>query len=92
MRILNRKTSEIETNQEKKRELECEEAIIKEKTRFGRVRKTFMQYLEAEYGRDIAYRTLWRINRRRSRGYFGIRDTIQPKEEPKTESRQNIFG
>jgi hypothetical protein len=60
------------TNQEKKRELECEEAIIAEKTRFGRVRKTFMGYMREKYGRHIADRALWRINRRKSEGYFTI--------------------
>lgn len=33
---IRRKLTEIETNKDKKRELECEEAIINEKTRFGR--------------------------------------------------------
>ena len=67
---IRRKTSETETKQDKKQELECEEAIINEKTRFGRVRKTFMEYMREQYGRDIADRTLWRINRRKSKGYF----------------------
>ncbi len=67
---LHRKTSEIKTIQDKKRELECEEAIINEKTRFGRVRKTFMECMREQYGREIADRTLWRINRRKSKGYF----------------------
>ncbi|MDE1726096.1 MAG: hypothetical protein KGH89_02375 [Thaumarchaeota archaeon] len=71
MRILNRKTSEIETIQEKKRELECEEAIINEKVQqHGRVRKTFMEYMREEYGTGVADRTLRRINKRRTEGYF----------------------
>ncbi|MEM3007527.1 MAG: hypothetical protein QXW37_06405 [Candidatus Nitrosotenuis sp.] len=48
----------------------CEEAIIAEKARFGRVRKTFMEYLREEYGRHIADRALWRVNGRRSKRYF----------------------
>ncbi|HYL66977.1 MAG TPA: hypothetical protein VEU72_07465 [Nitrosopumilaceae archaeon] len=70
MPIFNRKTSEKETNQEKKRELECEEAIISEKTRFGRVRKTFMESMREQYGFDVADRVRRRINKRRSQGYF----------------------
>jgi len=67
---IRRKPSGTETKQDKKQELECKEAIINEKTRFGRVRKTFMEYMREQYGRDIADRTLWRINRRKSKGYF----------------------
>jgi hypothetical protein len=65
-----RKASETETNQEKKRELECEEAIISEKTRFGRVRKTFMECMREEYGYDVADRAVRRVNKRRTEGYF----------------------
>ncbi|MGC1708276.1 MAG: hypothetical protein WA799_00530 [Nitrosotalea sp.] len=43
---------------------------MSEKTRFGRVRKTFMEYMREEYGSDIADRTLWRINRRKAKSYF----------------------
>jgi hypothetical protein len=65
-----RKTTEIKTKQEKKRELECEEAIINEKARFARVRKIFMEHMREEYGSEIADRTLGRVNKRRSEGYF----------------------
>ncbi|MEM2160424.1 MAG: hypothetical protein QXN55_05655 [Candidatus Nitrosotenuis sp.] len=65
-----RKSDEVETSQDKKRELECEEAIIAEKAKFGRVRKTFMEFMREEYGRDIADRTLSRINKRLTAGYF----------------------
>ncbi|HEV2193372.1 MAG TPA: hypothetical protein VGR54_07140 [Nitrosopumilaceae archaeon] len=68
--MFGRKSTETETNQEKKRELECEEAIMSEKTRFGRVRKTFMESMREEYGSDIANRALRRINKRRAEGYF----------------------
>ena len=70
MLFYHKKTTEIETNQEKRRELECEEAIISEKTRFGRVRKAFMEYMREEYGSDVANRALRRINKRRTEGYF----------------------
>lgn len=93
MRILNRKTSEIERIDENKGDLECEEAIINEKTRFGRVRTSFMRHLRAKYGNKTANRVLWRVNRRRSQGYFRIQETTRPKEELKMDSfSQNIFG
>jgi hypothetical protein len=37
---------------------------------FARVRKTFMDSMREEFGRDIADRTLGRINKRRTEGYF----------------------
>lgn len=47
---------------------ECEETIIKDKQRFGRVRKSTMQDLREEYGREIADRALWRVSKRQTRG------------------------
>ena len=43
-----------------------EEAIIKDKERFGRVRNSLMKYLRAKYGNSVADRALWRVNRRHS--------------------------
>ena len=51
-------------------ELECEEAIIKDKKRFGRVRKSMMNYLRAKYGVWIADRALSRVNKRLQKNYF----------------------
>ena len=51
-------------------ELECEEAIIKDKQRFGRVRMNVMKVLRAEHGNDIANRALSRINKRIQEGYL----------------------
>lgn len=65
-----RKNTEEERKQDKKRELECEEEIIDEKRRYGRVRNPFMEYLREKYGRDLTDRTLRRINKRISKGYF----------------------
>lgn len=45
-------------------ELECEEKIISEKHRFGRVRSRMMSQLRKEYGVEIANRSLARINKR----------------------------
>ena len=58
--------------QNKKRKLECEEAIIADKTRFGSARTSLMRYLRTKYGYDVANRALYRINKRRSEGYFKI--------------------
>jgi hypothetical protein len=49
----------------KEGDLICEEAIIRDKERFGRVRKSMMAYLREEYGRKTADRALWRVNRRK---------------------------
>ena len=51
-------------------ELECEEAIIKDKQRFGRVRMIMMKSLIAEHGNDIANRALGRVNKRIQEGYL----------------------
>ena len=72
--MFGRKRTEIERIEENISEevanLECEEAIISEKERFGRARKTLMIYLRTKYGEDVANRALWRVNRRRTEGYF----------------------
>ncbi len=51
-------------------DLRCEEAIIKDKERFGRVRTSLMKHLRMEYGRDVADRAVRRINKRITNGYF----------------------
>jgi len=51
-------------------ELECEEAIIQDKERFGRVRKSMMNMLRAKHGDDIANRALSRVNKRLQENYF----------------------
>jgi hypothetical protein len=48
----------------------CEEAVIKDKEKFGRVRSSLMEYLRAKYGYDIADRALSRINKRKQEHYF----------------------
>ena len=61
----------IEENiSEEEGDLACEEAIMNDKERFGRVRKSLMKYLRTKYGKDVANRALWRVNRRRTEGYF----------------------
>jgi len=51
-------------------ELECEEAIIQDKERFGRARKSMMNMLRAKHGDDIANRALSRVNKRLQQNYF----------------------
>lgn len=51
-------------------DLECEEAIIKDKERFGRVRMSMMNMLRAKHGDRIANRALSRVNKRLQENYF----------------------
>ena len=53
-------------------ELECEEAIINDKERFGRARKSMMNVLRAKYGDEITNRTLNRVNKRVQKGHLSI--------------------
>ncbi len=53
-------------------ELDCEEAIIYDKLRFGRVRKSMMNVLRVKYSDEIANRTLNRINKRMQKGHLSI--------------------
>ena len=48
----------------------CEEAIIKDKERFGRVRSSMMEYLRVKYSDEIANRALSRVNKRLQEHYL----------------------
>ena len=50
--------------------LECEEAVLKDKERFGRVRSSLMEYLRAKHGYDTANRSLSRVNKRLQKNYL----------------------
>jgi len=67
-------SGELENMSDKMREklgnLECEEAILKDKERFGRVRTSMMEYLRAKNGNDTANRALSRVNKRLQEHYF----------------------
>ena len=72
-----------EENRELKKslaELECEEAIIKDKEQFGRARNSLMKVLRAKYGDEIANRTLNRVNKRIQEGYLKSTREKQLKE------------
>ena len=68
------KRQETETNQgetmNEEANIICEEAIINDKERFGRVRSSMMEYLRAKYGNDVANRALNRVNKRKQENYF----------------------
>ena len=53
-------------------ELYCEEAIIRDKNEFGRVRNSMMKVLRAKYGYNTADRTLNRVNKRMQKGHLSI--------------------
>lgn len=63
------KTKQVQTMNEEANII-CEEAIINDKERFGRVRSSMMEYLRAKYGNDVANRALNRINKRKQEDYF----------------------
>ena len=47
-----------------KENLECEETLLEEKQRFGRVRTSVMKYMREKYGYSVANRVMWRVNKR----------------------------
>jgi len=47
----------------RKLEFEIEECIIKDKTKYGRVRNSMMKNLRMKYGTKAADRALWRVNK-----------------------------
>ena len=61
-------------------ELACEDAIILDKQRFGRVRTSMMKHLRLKYGEDIANRVLSRINKRASTGSRGMKESLNKSQ------------
>jgi len=51
-------------------DLRCEDAIMKDKKQYGRVRNSLMKYLRGMYGEQIANRALWRVSKRMAEGYL----------------------
>ena len=68
--MFNRKPTESVKIDENLGDLECEEAIMRDKNEFGKVRKYTMKNLRAKFGDKIANRAQWRVNRRRTKGYL----------------------
>ena len=50
--------------------LDCEEQIMDDIERFGRVRTSLMKSLRKNFGNDIANRALWRVSKRKTNGYL----------------------
>ena len=61
-------------------ELACEDAIILDKQRFGRVRTSMMKHLRSKYSEDIANRVLSRINKRASTGSSGMKESLNKSQ------------
>ena len=64
-----------------KAELECEDEIMQDKQRFGRVRTNLMKHLRSKYGDVVANRALSRINKRASTGSLRIKTQLTPSFE-----------
>ena len=62
-------------------DLECEDAIMQDKQRFGRVRTSLMKHLREKYGDTVANRALSRINKRVSEGSLNIKNQLAQIEE-----------
>lgn len=67
-------------NNEASSELACEDAIILDKQRFGRVRNSMMKHLRSEHGAKIANRVLSRINKRASNGSIDMKESLNKPE------------
>ena len=61
-------------------ELACEDAIILDKQRFGRVRTSLMKHLRSEHGEEIANRVLSRINKRASNGSNEMKESLNKSQ------------
>ena len=61
-------------------ELACEDAIILDKQRFGRVRTSMMKHLRSEYGDEVANRVLSRINKRASKGSNEMKESLSKSQ------------
>ncbi len=66
-------------------DLECEEAIMRDKERFGRVRTGVMKQLRERYGKKIADRALFRINKRVSQNSLRIKKHLNAYDFEKLE-------
>ncbi len=67
-------TREEENSEEETRtidgNLDCEEQIMDDIERFGRVRTTLMRSLRQNFGDKTANRALWRVRKRKTNGYL----------------------
>jgi hypothetical protein len=70
----------LKFNEKISSELACEDAIILDKQRFGRVRTSMMKHLRSEYSEEIANRVLSRINKRASTGSNGMKESLDKSQ------------
>ena len=73
---MKKSASQTKLEKDEKAELACEDAIISDKQRFGRVRTSMMKHLRTEYGNEIANRVLARINKRASNGSREMKESL----------------
>ncbi len=72
--------NQINMDKEALSELACEDAIILDKQRFGRVRTSMMKHLRSEHGAKIANRVLSRINKRASNGSREMKESLSKSQ------------
>jgi len=72
--------NQINMDKEALSELACEDAIILDKQRFGRVRTSMMKHLRSEHGAKIANRALSRINKRASNGSREMKESLSKSQ------------
>ena len=77
---MKKSVNQINLNKEASSELACEDAIISDKQRFGRVRTSMMKHLRSEHGEKIANRVLSRINKRASNGSLEMKESLNKSE------------
>jgi len=70
----------LKFNEKISSELACEDAIILDKQRFGRVRNSMMKHLRSEHGEKIANRVLSRINKRASNGSIEMKESLNKSQ------------
>lgn len=78
--MMKKSVNQINLNKEASSELACEDAIISDKQRFGRVRTSMMKHLRSEHGEKIANRVLSRINKRASNGSLEMKESLNKSE------------
>lgn len=77
---MNKPVKKINLDKQALSELACEDAIISDKQRFGRVRTTMMKHLRSEHGDEIANRVLSRINKRASNGSSEMKESMNKSQ------------
>ena len=79
-----------ESEQKSKGNSRCEDTIIKDKERFGRVRKSTMQDLREEYGKETANRAMWRVSKRNSRS--SLQETSSFSQNSNQQDLEPLFS